>query len=114
MLRSLFLDSQQYDQVIIWADRDPDRPERDRTAGDGQFFAWELYKRLCVEGGFASVGFMLSSEVPTEGQKGRDWEDLIVGEFILDYKRSHRMFALKALAVRQGVFHGAASSAQCA
>lgn len=57
---------------------------------------------------------MLPSEIPPEGQKGRDWEDLIVDEQILDYKRSHRMFALKALAVRQGVFHSAASLAQSA
>lgn len=114
MLKSLFVDNTQYDQVIIWADRDPDRPERERIAGDGQFFAWELYKRLCVEGGFASVGFMLPSEIPTEGQKGRDWEDIIVDEYVLDYKRSHRMFALKSLAVRQGVFYSAASVAQSA
>ncbi len=114
MLRSLYIDNTQYDQVIIWADRDPDRPERERTAGDGQYFAWELYKRLCIEGGFASVGFMLPSEVPTEGQKGRDWEDLIVDELVLDYKRSYRMFALKSFAVRQGVFYSAASLAQSA
>ncbi len=114
MLKSLYVDSNQYDQVIIWADRDPDRPERERTAGDGQYFAWELYKRLCVEGGFASVGFMLPGEIPTEGQKGRDWEDIIVDEQILDYKRSHRLFALKSLAVRQGVFHSATGLARSA
>ncbi len=108
-LKTLAVDKSKYDKVIVWSDNDPVIPGRQRQVGDGQHFAWELYKRLRSEG-FA-VGFMLPDIVHPEGNaKGADWEDIIVREGVLDLKRSQRLFALQGFAVRSGVFHGQASA----
>lgn len=104
-LKKLYVDRSKYDRVVIWSDHDLARPEQGRDVGDGQFFAWELFKKLTGEG-FA-VGFMMPVLVIPEGKsKGLDWEDVIVQNNVLSFPQSNKLSSLKAHAMRGGVFRG--------
>jgi hypothetical protein len=112
-LKSLYVDRSKYDRVVIWSDHDLARPEQGRDVGDGQFFAWELYKKLAVEG-FA-VGFMMPVLVIPEGKsKGLDWEDIIVRNHILHVPHSNKLAYLRPLAMKEGVFRGFSELADAA
>ncbi|KZN20789.1 MULTISPECIES: DUF7146 domain-containing protein [Pseudomonas] len=112
-LKSLFIDRSKYDRVVIWSDHDLPRPEQGRDVGDGQYFAWELYKKLAVEG-FA-VGFMMPVLVIPEGKsKGLDWEDVIVRNHILHVPHNNKLAYLRPLAVKEGVFRGFSDLAEAA
>lgn len=90
-----------YDRVVIWSDNDPINPKRERKVGDGQYFAWDLAKRLFHDG--FDVMFMLPERGLLEG-KMRDWEDIIVEERVLDLDCPYRKLqTLRAFAARGGV-----------
>ncbi|HDS1721546.1 toprim domain-containing protein [Pseudomonas putida] len=100
-LPSLHVDRAMYDTVVIWSDCDPVNPKRERQSGDGQYFAWELARRLYSEG--FNVTFMMPDGNPAN-VKGRDWEDVIVEEGVLDLTGSYfRVQTLKAFAAKGGV-----------
>jgi hypothetical protein len=100
-LPTLHVDNAKYDRVVIWSDCDPVIPGRNRKAGDGQHFAWELARRLFKEG--FDVTFMMPDGNPVD-VKGRDWEDVIVQEGVLDLPEGYFRFqTLKTFAVRGGV-----------
>lgn len=100
-LPKLYVDKAEFDHVVIWSDCDPDNPNRNRTTGDGQYFAWEFARRLYAEG--FDVTFMMPSGNPVD-VKGRDWEDVIVQEGVLDLKgHDCRIQTLKQYAVNGGV-----------
>lgn len=100
-LPKLHVDRAEYDAVVIWSDNDPVNPKRRRPVGDGQYFAWELARRLYHEG--FDVTFMMPNGNPAS-EKGRDWEDVIVEEGVLDLKGSYYRFqTLKSFAVKGGV-----------
>ncbi|MFL1449331.1 toprim domain-containing protein [Pseudomonas tritici] len=100
-LPKLHVDKAMYDTVVIWSDCDPVNPKRARQAGDGQYFAWELARRLYTEG--FDVTFMMVDGNPVD-VKGRDWEDVIVEEGVLDLTGSYfRLQTLKSFAARGGV-----------
>ncbi|WNZ87360.1 toprim domain-containing protein [Pseudomonas sp. P108] len=100
-LPKLHVDKAEFDSVVIWSDCDPVNPKRNRKSGDGQYFAWELARRLYKEG--FEVTFMMPSGNP-ENVKGRDWEDVIVEEGVLDLKGFYyRLQTLKSFAVNGGV-----------
>jgi putative DNA primase/helicase len=100
-LPTLHVDKAMYDTVVIWSDTDPVIPGRNRTVGDGQYFAWELARRLYQEG--FDVIFMMPDGNPVD-VKGRDWEDVIVQEGILDLSGVYFRFqTLKTFAVKGGV-----------
>lgn len=100
-LPSLHVDKASYDSVVIWSDCDPVNPKRERQSGDGQYFAWELARRLYQEG--FDVTFMMPDGNPVD-VKGRDWEDVIVQEGVLDLTGSYyRVQTLKTFAVKGGV-----------
>lgn len=104
-LKTMFVDRSKYDRVIVWSDHDLARPEKGRDVGDGQFFAWELFKKLSGEG-FA-VGFMMPVLVIPEGKsKGLDWEDVIVRNNVLSVPQSNMLACLKVHAMSGGVFRG--------
>lgn len=101
-LPALHVDRAMYDTVVIWSDCDPVNPKRQRQSGDGQYFAWELARRLYTEG--FNVTFMMPDGNP-ENVKGRDWEDVIVQEGVLDLTGSYYRFqTLKTFAAKGGVF----------
>lgn len=100
-LPSLHVDKAKYDSVVIWSDCDPVNPKRNRQSGDGQYFAWEFARRLYQEG--FNVTFMMPDGNPAD-VKGRDWEDIIVQEGVLDLAGSYyRIQTLKAFAAKGGV-----------
>lgn len=100
-LPKLHVDKGEYDTVVIWSDCDPVNPKRNRKSGDGQYFAWELARRLFQEG--FDVTFMMPDGNP-ENVKGRDWEDVIVEEGVLDLEGCYYRFqTLKTFAVKGGV-----------
>jgi len=100
-LPKLYVDKAEYDSVVIWSDCDPVNPNRQRKSGDGQYFAWELARRLYQEG--FDVSFMMPDGIP-ENVKGRDWEDVIVDEGVLDLEGYYYRFqTLKTFAVNGGV-----------
>lgn len=100
-LPDLHVDRAEYDSVVIWSDNDPVNPKRERKSGDGQYFAWKLAKNLYLQG--FKVTFMMPNGNP-ENVKGRDWEDVIVQEGILDLKGSYYRFqTLRSFAVNGGV-----------
>jgi len=100
-LPSLHVDRAMYDTVVIWSDCDPVNPKRQRQSGDGQYFAWELARRLYKEG--FNVTFMMPDGNPAN-VKGRDWEDVIVEEGVLDLTGSYFRFqTLKSFAAKGGV-----------
>lgn len=100
-LPMLHVDKDEYDAVVIWSDCDPVNPNRKRKSGDGQYFAWELARRLYHEG--FDVIFMMPDGNPVD-VKGRDWEDVIVEEGVLDLEGYYYRFqTLKTFAVRGGV-----------
>lgn len=100
-LPKLHVDKAKYDSVVIWSDNDPIHPNRQRQSGDGQYFAWELARRLFNEG--FDVTFMMP--IANSGNvKGRDWEDIICQEGVLDLEGSYyRVQTLKTFAVKGGV-----------
>jgi hypothetical protein len=101
-LPKLYVDKAKYDTVVIWSDNDPALPNRSRTVGDGQYFAWELARRLFLEG--FNVIFMMPDGNPVD-VKGRDWEDVIVQEGVLDLDSPyHRFQTLKTFAAKGGVY----------
>jgi putative DNA primase/helicase len=101
-LPKLHVDKAKYDSVVIWSDCDPVNPKRNRKSGDGQYFAWELARRLHLEEGF-DVTFLMPDGIPAN-VKGRDWEDVIVQEGVLDLKGAYTRFqTLKMFAVKGGV-----------
>lgn len=101
-LPKLYVDKAKYDTVVIWSDCDPVNPKRQRQSGDGQYFAWELARRLFTEG--FNVTFMMPDGNPAN-VKGRDWEDVIVQEGVLDLTGSYYRFqTLKTFAAKGGVF----------
>lgn len=100
-LPKLYVDKAEYDHVVIWSDCDPANPNRNRQSGDGQYFAWELARRLFTEG--FDVTFMMPAGNPID-VKGRDWEDVIVQEGVLDLEGSYYRFqTLKQYAAKGGV-----------
>lgn len=100
-LPTLHVDKAMYDKVVIWSDCDPVNPKRQRLSGDGQYFAWELARRLYKEG--FDVTFMMPDGNPAN-VKGRDWEDVIVQEGVLDLKGFYYRFqTLKTFAAKGGV-----------
>ena len=100
-LPKLYVDKAEYDHVVIWSDCDPANPNRNRQSGDGQYFAWELARRLFTEG--FDVTFMMPAGNPID-VKGRDWEDVIVQEGVLDLEGFYYRFqTLKQYAVKGGV-----------
>lgn len=100
-LPTLHVDREKYDTVVIWSDNDPVIPNRNRTVGDGQYFAWELARRLYTEG--YDVIFMMPDGNPVD-VKGRDWEDVIVQEGVLDLQGVYFRFqTLKTFAAKGGV-----------
>ncbi|MPQ69275.1 toprim domain-containing protein [Pseudomonas sp. MWU12-2323] len=100
-LPKLHVDKAKYDTVVIWSDSDPVNPNRRRKVGDGQYFAWELARRLYMEG--FDVIFMMPDGNPVD-VKGRDWEDVIVQEGVLDLEGDYYRFqTLKTFAVKGGV-----------
>lgn len=101
-LPKLHVDRAKYDTVVIWSDADPSNPKRKRKSGDGQYFAWELARRLYNEG--FDVIFMMPDGNPVD-VKGRDWEDVIVQEGVLDLEGGYFRFqTLKTFAVNGGVY----------
>lgn len=100
-LPKLHVDKALYDKVVIWSDCDPVNPKRQRQSGDGQYFAWELARRLYQEG--FDVTFMMPDGNPAN-VKGRDWEDVIVQEGVLDLTGFYYRFqTLKTFAAKGGV-----------
>lgn len=100
-LPKLYVDRAKYDKVVIWSDCDPVNPKRTQQVGDGQYFAWELARRLYMEG--FDVTFMMVDGNPVD-VKGRDWEDVIVEEGVLDLTGSYyRLQTLKTFAAKGGV-----------
>ncbi|HBP1602451.1 TPA: hypothetical protein L5U90_003556 [Pseudomonas aeruginosa] len=100
-LPKLYVDKSEYDSVVIWSDNDPVNPHRRRPSGDGQYFAWELARRLYQEG--FDVTFMMPIK-NSVSEKGPDWEDLIVREGVLGLEGSYyRVQTLKTFAVKGGV-----------
>lgn len=100
-LPALYVDKAEYDHVFIWSDCDPVNPKRSRSVGDGQYFAWELARRL-FKAGF-NVTFLMPAGNPVD-VKGRDWEDVIVQEGVLDHNGVYfRVQSLKTFAVNGGV-----------
>lgn len=100
-LPKLHVDRAQYDSVVIWSDNDPVQPGRQRQSGDGQYFAWELARRLFSEG--FDVTFLMPCG-GSENVKGRDWEDVIIQEGVLDLEGAYyRVQTLKTFAVKGGV-----------
>lgn len=100
-LPTVHVDRAMYDRVVIWSDCDPVKPNRTRQSGDGQYFAWELARRLFTEG--FDVTFMMPDGNPANA-KGRDWEDVIVQEGVLDLSGSYYRFqTLKTFAAKGGV-----------
>lgn len=100
-LPKLHVDKAQYDKVVIWSDCDPVIPGRTRKVGDGQYFAWELARRLYAEG--FDVTFMMPDGNPVD-VKGRDWENVIVQEGVLDLEGVYFRFqTLKTFAAKGGV-----------
>lgn len=108
-LPKLHVDRAEYDAVVIWSDNDPVNPNRERKSGDGQYFAWELARALYQQG--FDVTFMMP-DGHSENVKGRDWEDVIVQEGVLDLKGDYYRFqTLKSYAVNGGVLKQHASAA---
>ena len=100
-LPNLHVDKAKYDTVVVWSDCDPVNPNRNVQVGDGQYFAWEFARRLYKEG--FDVIFMMPDGNPTD-VKGRDWEDVIVEEGVLDLTGSYfRLQTLKTFAAKGGV-----------
>lgn len=100
-LPALHVDKAEFDHVYIWSDCDPVNPKRKRKVGDGQYFAWELARRLFNAG--IDVTFLMPAESPVD-VKGRDWEDVIVQEGVLDLDGFYfRVQTLKRYAAKGGV-----------
>lgn len=108
-LPSLHVDKSEYDRVVIWSDCDPINPNRKREIGDGQYFAWKLACRLSEEG-FDVIFMMVNND--QNGDKGPDWEDVIVKEEVLAINSyGSRLQALRKFAVKGGVSKQRASAA---
>ncbi|MBM5458940.1 toprim domain-containing protein [Pseudomonas sp. P66] len=100
-LPGLYVNRDDYDDVVLWADHDPYNEKRERH-GDGQTYMFKLFVEL-MRAGFR-VCLMIPDTNPTTEAKGPDWEDIVVANKVLEMPLAERFDYLRTHAQEGGVF----------
>lgn len=100
-LPGLYVNREEFDDIVLWADHDPYNEKRERH-GDGQTYMFKLFVEL-MRAGFR-VCLMLPDTFPTKEAKGPDWEDIVVNSKVLEMPLAERFNYLRTHAQEGGVF----------
>lgn len=100
-LPGLYVNRDEFDDVVLWADHDPYN-EASEKHGAGQTYMYKLFIEL-MRAGFR-VCLMIPDTNPTKEAKGPDWEDIAVNEKVLEMPLAERFDYLRTRALEGGVF----------
>lgn len=100
-LPGLYVNREEWDDVVLWADHDPYNEARQKP-GDGQTYMYKLFVEL-MRAGFR-VCLMIPDTNPTMEAKGPDWEDIVVASKVLEMPLAERFDYLRTQALEGGVF----------